>query len=118
MAKKSATRVRYKKRPDAANIRQLYWILGVLALLTFFIIFFVIGDYGLYQIYLLNRQKHQIRDHIAELKVEQDSLLAEKARLEGDLDYIEKLARERYRMAKKGEKVFRVIERPLPEKRD
>ncbi|MCK4689374.1 MAG: septum formation initiator family protein, partial [Candidatus Marinimicrobia bacterium] len=26
--------------------------------------------------------------------------------------YIEKLARERYRMAKKGEKVFRVIEKP------
>jgi len=37
---------------------------------------------------------------------------AERNRLETDMEYIEKLARERYRMAKKGEKVFRVIERP------
>lgn len=114
MATKKTPRIRYKKRPDAANIRHLYWILVVLSLLTFFIIFFVIGDYGLYQIYLLNRQKHHIQDHIKNLKTEQDSLLAEKDRLESDMDYIEKLARERYRMAKKGEKVFRVIERPAP----
>ncbi len=33
----------------------------------------------------------------------------EKTRLETDLDYIERLAREKYRMAKKGEKVFKVI---------
>ena len=111
MMQNKTSRVRYKKRADAANIRQLYWILGVLSVLTFFIIFFVIGDYGLYQIFLLNRQKHQIQNHIEELKIEQDSLLAEKSRLETDMDYIEKLARERYRMAKKGEKVFRVIEK-------
>ncbi|MBL7067189.1 MAG: septum formation initiator family protein [Candidatus Marinimicrobia bacterium] len=112
MAKK-ASRVRYKKYPDASNIRHLYWILGVLSLITVFIIFFVIGDYGLYQIYLLNRQKSQIQSHIEQLKAERDSLVAEIPRLENDLDYIEKLARERYRMAKKGEKVFRVIERPI-----
>jgi cell division protein FtsB len=111
MAKK-ISRVRYKKYPDASNIRHLYWILGVLSLITVFIIFFVIGDYGLYQIYLLNKQKSQIQSHIEQLKTERDSLVAEIPRLENDLDYIEKLARERYRMAKKGEKVFRVIERP------
>lgn len=107
------SRVRYKKYPDASNIRHLYWILGVLSLITVFIIFFVIGDYGLYQIYLLNRQKSQIQSHIEQLKTERDSLVAEIPRLENDLDFIEKLARERYRMAKKGEKVFRVIERPI-----
>lgn len=112
MAKK-ISRVRYKKYPDASNIRHLYWILGVLSLITVFIIFFVIGDYGLYQIYLLNRQKSQIQSHIEQLKTERDSLVVEIPRLENDLDYIEKIARERYRMAKKGEKVFRVIERPI-----
>ena len=35
--------------------------------------------------------------------------MAEKNRLENDLDYIEKLARERFKMAKTGEKVFKVI---------
>jgi cell division protein FtsB len=35
----------------------------------------------------------------------------EKTKLSYDLKYIEQLARERYRMAKKGEKVFKVIEK-------
>lgn len=111
MAKK-APRARHRQRPEAANIRRLYWILGVLSLITLFIIFFVIGDYGLYQIYLLNKQKRHLQHHIVALKLEQDSLQAERSRLESDLAYIEKLAREKYRMAKKGEKVFRVIEKP------
>jgi len=111
MAKRKS-RTRYKHNPEAENIRRLYWILGVLSFVTLFIIFFVIGDYGLYQIYMLNRQKNRVTEHIAELKLEQDSLQAERNRLETDMAYIEKLARERYRMAKKGEKVFRVIERP------
>lgn len=93
-------------------LRNLYWILGVLCGITLFIIVFVIGDYGLYQVYLLNKQKSRIENHLVELKAQQDSLLTEKGRLEGDLQYIEKLAREKYRMAKKGEKVFRVIEKP------
>ncbi len=106
------SKVQYKKRNDVDNIKRLYWILGLLTLITVFLIFFVVGDYGLYQIYLLHKQKSKIESHIVELNVEQDSLRAEKARLETDLKYIEKLARERYRMAKKGEKVFRVIEKP------
>ncbi len=106
------SKARYKKRSDVDNIKRLYWILGSLSLIAVFIIFFVVGDYGLYQIYLLHKQKNKIESHIIELNVEQDSLRAEKARLETDLKYIEKLARERYRMAKKGEKVFRVIEKP------
>ncbi|HCL00296.1 MAG TPA: hypothetical protein DHW42_09370 [Candidatus Marinimicrobia bacterium] len=112
MMRKKTARVRYKKHSDASNIRHLYWILAVLSLITIFILTFVISDYGIYQVYQLNQQKRRLHTHIENLKIEQDSLLVEKARLENDLDYIEKLARERYRMAKKGEKVFRVIERP------
>jgi cell division protein FtsB len=108
MARSSSTRS--KTRAEAPNIKQLYWILGGLSLITVFLIFFVIGDYGLYQIYQVNRQKQHIQAHLKQLMAEQDSLLAERQRLEGDLNYIEKLAREKYRMAKKGEKVFRVIE--------
>lgn len=94
------------------NLRRLYYILGTLAFIVAFTIFFVIGDYGLYQIYLLHKQKQALENSLVELKSEQDSLAQEKARLENDLAYIEKLARERYRMAKKGEKVFRVVEKP------
>ena len=109
---KNPPRARYKHKPEAENLRRLYLILGVLSFVTLFIIFFVIGDYGLYQIFVLKKQKNQITDHIAELKLEQDSMQAERNRLETDMEYIERLARERYRMAKKGEKVFRVIEKP------
>lgn len=100
------------KKGSSDYLRNLYWILGMLGAITIFIIVFVIGDYGLYQVYLLNKQKKQLENHLVELKIEQDSLLIEKSRLENDLQYIEKLAREKYRMAKKGEKVFRVIEKP------
>ena len=34
----------------------------------------------------------------------------EKTKLKTDYKYIEEMAREKYRMAKKGEKVFKVIE--------
>lgn len=35
----------------------------------------------------------------------------EKTKLKTDYKYIEEMAREKYRMAKKGEKVFKVIEK-------
>ena len=102
-----------KSKDGSGYLHKLYWTLGILCAITLFIIIFVIGDYGLYQIYLLNKQKEQIENHLVELQYTQDSLLIEKTRLESDLQYIEKLAREKYRMAKKGEKVFRVIEKPV-----
>jgi len=42
-------------------------------------------------------------------------LESEKERLETDLDYIERLARKKYRMAKTGEKVFKVIHKEIKE---
>ena len=34
----------------------------------------------------------------------------EKSKIENDLDYIEKIAREKYKMVKPGEKIFKVID--------
>ena len=65
-------------------------VMGALALL----IIFFFGNHGLYQLYGL---KLQLED--------------EKIKLKTDYKYIEELAREKYRMAKKGEKVFKVIEK-------
>lgn len=78
--------------PKSDNLKRLYYILGSLAFIVAFTIFFVIGDYGLYQIYLLHKQKQSLNNSLVELKMEQDSLAQEKARLESDLAYIEKLA--------------------------
>ena len=52
----------------------------------------------------------EIQNNITNFRKEKEKLVSEKHRLENDIDYIEKLAREKYRMAKPGEKVFKVID--------
>jgi cell division protein FtsB len=89
---------------------QRKFLRGIILLgISFLIIIFLIGDRGLYQLYKIKAQRKITQERIEELKTERDLLENEKERLETDLDYIERLAREKYRMAKKGEKVFKVI---------
>ena len=76
---------------------------------TTLLVVFVFGDHGLLQLYKLKRERTEIQNHIIKLRQNKEVLIAEKNRLENDLDYIEKLAREKYRMAKPGEQVFKVI---------
>jgi len=52
-----------------------------------------------------------IQAAITALREQKETLEAEKNKLTTDSKYIEQLARERFRMAKKGEKVFKVIEK-------
>jgi len=82
-------------------------IIGALMLL----IIFFFGDHGLYQLYLLRSERSEIQATITALRDQKQTLEAEKNKLTTDSKYIEQLARERFRMAKKGEKVFKVIER-------
>jgi len=79
--------------------------------LAILIIIFLFGDHGIYQLYKIKTQRKITQNRIEELKIERELLDNEKIRLETDLDYIERLAREKYRMAKKNEKVFKVIPR-------
>ncbi len=73
------------------------------------VIIFIFGDHGLFQLYKLKKERKEVQEHITQLRENREILVAEKNRLENDLEYIEKLAREKYRMAKPGEKVFKVI---------
>ena len=89
---------------------QKKFIRGVLFLIAItLLIVFVFGDHGLFQLYKLKRERAEIQKHISQLRENREMLISEKNRLENDLEYIEKLAREKYRMAKPGEKVFKVI---------
>ena len=81
-------------------------VMGALALL----IIFFFGNHGLYQLYELKKERAKIQTRINELREEKLQLEDEKIKLKTDYKYIEELAREKYRMAKKGEKVFKVIE--------
>jgi len=98
------------RRKQLIAVAQRKLLRGIILLgVSFLIIIFLIGDRGLYQLYKIKAQRKITQKRIEELKTEIDLLENEKNRLETDLDYIERLAREKYRMAKKGEKVFKVI---------
>ena len=62
------------------------------------------------QLYNLKKERAQIQNQINFLRQEKFELENEKIKLQTDYKYIEELAREKYRMAKKGEKVFKVID--------
>ena len=95
---------------------QKRFIRGILFLIaTTLLVVFVFGDHGLLQLYKLKRERTEIQNHIIKLRQNKEVLIAEKNRLENDLDYIEKLAREKYRMAKPGEQVFKVIPKQATE---
>ncbi|MBT4554112.1 MAG: septum formation initiator family protein [Candidatus Marinimicrobia bacterium] len=82
------------------------------------LIIFIFGDHGLFQLYKLKQERKKVQEHITQLRENREELISEKNRLENDLDYIEKLARERFRMAKPGERVFKVIPKKDPKQSD
>ena len=90
--------------------QQLIRAILVVGSLILLIIFFF-GDHGLYQLYQLRSERSEIQATITALREQKQTLEAEKNKLATDSKYIEQLARERFRMAKKGEKVFKVIEK-------
>ena len=105
--RRPASKISTKKQ--IASVQRSF-LRGVLVLfLATLMIIFIFGDHGLLQLYKLKRERSKIQNHISELRKDREGLIKEKVRLESDLKYIEKLAREKYRMAKPGEKVFKVI---------
>ena len=63
----------------------------------------------MYQLYRLRAERSANQALITELRKERGKLEEENFRLKTDMEYIERIARERDRMVKKGEKVFKVI---------
>ena len=100
--KKSITTIKLQKK----IIRGVLTI-GALTLL----IIFLFGNHGLYQLYILKKERSNIQEKINLLREEKMALENEKTKLQTDYKHIEELAREKYRMSKKGERVFKVIEK-------
>ena len=99
-----------RKRQNDKQWHQMIRAILIIGALMLLIIFFF-GDHGLYQLYLLRSERSEIQATITALREQKQTLEEEKNKLTTDSKYIEQLARERFRMAKKGEKVFKVIER-------
>ena len=73
-------------------------------------IIFIFGDHGVLKLYKIKNERRAIQKKIAELREEKEKLKNEKNKIKNDLGYIEKIAREKYKMVKPGEKIFKVID--------
>ncbi|HID10386.1 MAG TPA: septum formation initiator family protein [Candidatus Latescibacteria bacterium] len=82
--------------------------------LALFGLYFVFGEHGLWRIWKLKRRARALKEEVVRIEAKRRALEEEKKKLEeGDPEYIEKLARERYGMVKPGERVYIVL--PPPE---
>ncbi len=108
MKQKNQKRILQKQIDETQKklVRGVLALIGIVMIATF-----LFGDHGLFQLIKLKKEKKDIQKHITKSRKERELLISEKHKLENDIEYIEKLAREKYRMAKPGEKVFKVIEK-------
>ena len=67
---------------------------------------FVAGDGGLMELAQQREELRRLEQHVADLEAENDSLQRVLSLLESDLSFVEKLAREKYKMVKPGESLY------------
>ena len=83
------------------NILMLSITIGCIALLLF-------SDRVLINLWLLKKEKLEIQNEINDLRNQIAMLEKEEEKLKFDEKYIEKIAREKFKMVKPGERVFKV----------
>jgi len=92
--------------PKKLNIKKYLYLVGILI----FIYVYIAGDYGIYQLITKKIEEKKLKDDIELLILEQQRLQKEKELInKGDLNEIERIAREKYGLAKPGEKVFHIV---------
>jgi len=84
-------------------------------IIAFASIFF--GDSGLLSYLQLKKEIQDIKNRKTEYEKLELELLEKKDKLQNDSEYLEKIAREKYRMAKKDESVYRIIKNNSKEKK-
>lgn len=100
-----------RSKPGSISIFQKQFFQGLVVLICLsLIIVFVFGDHGLLKLYRIKSERKLVQSKIANLRAERKTLKNEKNKIENDLHYIEKIAREKYKMVKPGEKIFKVID--------
>ena len=85
--------------------------LGVLLYVTYS---YFGGSYGLIQLWRLQQRQVGLNREVMRLQVQQDSLRREIQLLHTDTTYIEKIARERYKFGKSGEKIYKIVKPEKP----
>ena len=85
------------------NILMVIIIIGCISLLFF-------SDRGLINLWSLKKEKLEIQNEINDLRNQIAILEKEEEKLKFDEKYIEKIAREKFKMVKPGERVFKVAD--------
>jgi len=78
------------------------------------LLFIALNRQGLGRLHRLRSEQERLERQISALEARAKELMVERAHLETDMAYVERLAREKYRMVKRGEKVFRVMPNSPP----
>ena len=85
------------------NILMVAIIVGCISLLLF-------SDRGLMNLWSLKKEKLGIQNEINDLRNQIAFLEKEEEKLKFDEKYIEKIAREKFKMVKPGERVFKITD--------
>lgn len=97
-------RKNYNRSPEKLKRHPIHFLI-ILGALFFFYVFFL-SNHGLLKYYQLLRRREHLVKQISELKQDQIELQQEIDLLSNNYRYIEKIAREKYQMGKKGEKIY------------
>ncbi|MEL1228168.1 MAG: septum formation initiator family protein [Candidatus Neomarinimicrobiota bacterium] len=85
------------------NLLMVIVVIGCISLLLF-------SDRGLINLWSLKKEKLEIQNEINDLRNQIAMLEKEEEKLKFDEKYIEKIAREKFKMVKPGERVFKVTD--------
>ncbi len=93
-------------RKPTHNRHTWRWLLVILLLLTGF--FFFTGPRSVFKLYTLYQERERLKKDNQALIQENQQLKETIKKLESDLEYIEKVAREKYNLKKENEEVYLV----------
>ena len=85
------------------NLLMVTIVVGCISLLLF-------SDRGLINLWSLKKEKLEIQNEINDLRNQIAMLEKEEEKLKFDEKYIEKIAREKFKMVKPGERVFKITD--------
>lgn len=93
-----------------AQKKRIKLFLSVFILLLVVAYFFT-GTRGTYKLITFYNQKVELEEKISKIEKEKKELETFKTNLEKDPETVEKVAREKYKMKKKGEQVYQIVEK-------
>ena len=105
-------RIRFLFAQEATTRRKVA-LLAIVSILLFLLAFLLGGNYGLINMIELRREKRELKAQLRAVQAERDSLVRDITRLQNDKSAIERIAREKYGMARPNEKVIKFVD-PLP----